>query len=441
MKYSSLSLIVTLLWGQISFSHAQPSSPGWHQWRGPHRNGIISSADWPKSLSDDSISMVWTRPLEASYSSPVFDEHAVYSTQTLDDDTEQALALDRRNGEILWSTSWKGGLKVPFFARANGSWIRSTPLLDQGRLYVMGMQETLVCLNAKTGELLWKMSVPNRLETPDPSFGGVSSPLMHDGAIYVQAAGGLIKVDATEGKLVWSAGVSSDSMNTSPFSSPMLMELHGKPQLVALERTRLCGLDLSSGEYLWSQEVPAFRGMNILTPTQVGNRLLTATYGGKTHLYEPSLSASGQWEVEETWQYKFQGYMSSPVVVGTHAYLHGRSGRLACLDLEAGDLTWTSEQSFGKYCSQVTNGQQMLCLSNDGWLHLIENNPAEYVSRGKVRLSEDETWAHLTVEAPHIMIRSLNAMSLYRWQASSQQGTGRAASSPKLPEENHSLDS
>jgi len=45
------------------------------------------------------------------------------------------------------------------------------------------------------------------------------------------------------------------------------------------------------------------------------------------------------------------------------------------------------------------------------------------------------------VEAPHIMIRSLNAMSLYRWQASSQQGTGRAASSPKLPEENHSLDS
>ena len=63
------------------------------------------------------------------------------------------------------------------FARANGSWIRST-LLDKNRLYVMGMQETLVCLDAGLEIILWKLSAPKALQTPDPSFGGVSSPLI-----------------------------------------------------------------------------------------------------------------------------------------------------------------------------------------------------------------------------------------------------------------------
>ena len=92
---------------------------------------------------------------------------------------------------------------------------------------------------------------------------------------------------------------------------------------------------LKTASTSWSKEVPAFRGMNILTPTQVGNRLLTATYGGKTHLFEPSVSESGAWQVKEQWQYKFQGYMSSPVVAGGHVYLHGRSGRMVCLDLDS----------------------------------------------------------------------------------------------------------
>ena len=39
--------------------------------------------------------------------------------------------------------------------------------------------------------------------------------------------------------------------------------------LVALDFTfvALAGVDPESGDVLWSQEVPAYRGMNILTPT------------------------------------------------------------------------------------------------------------------------------------------------------------------------------
>jgi len=420
--------VLLFLFSGLAVSKAQSSPSQWNQWRGPNRDGHVDAQDWPERVSGDSFSLQWSHPLKASYSSPVLDDTLVYTTETVDDQTERALAYDRLSGELVWSTSWSGGMKVPFFARANGSWIRSTPLLVKNRLYVMGMQETLVCLDAGSGNLLWKLSAPKALQTPDPSFGGVSSPLIEGDALYVQAGGGVIKVDIDKGELLWSSGVSSDSMNSSPFSSPMLFDIHGQTQLVILERTRLCGVDLESGKHLWSKEVPAFRGMNILTPTQVGNRLLTATYGGKTHLFEPSVSESGAWQVKEQWQYKFQGYMSSPVVAGGHVYLHGRSGRMVCLDLDSGALKWTSEKSFGKYCSQVTNGKKMLCLSNDGMMRLVEINPSKCVILDKRRVSDEETWAHLGMVGRDVFIRSLNALSFHRWESSETQRADRGKS-------------
>jgi len=428
MKKICFFHVLLFLFSGFVVSKAQSSVSQWNQWRGPNRDGHVDAQDWPERVSGDSFSLQWSHPLKESYSSPVLDDTLVYTTESVDDQTERALAYNRLSGELVWSTSWTGGMKVPFFARANGSWIRSTPLLYGDRLYVMGMQETLISLDAESGNILWKLSAPQILKTPDPKFGGVSSPLIAGEALYVQAGGGVIKVDIDTGKLIWSSGVSSDSMNSSPFSSPMLFDLYGQTQLVILERTRLCGVELESGKHLWTKEVPASRGMNILTPTQVGNRLLTATYGGKTHLFEPSISDSGAWSVKEQWQYKFQGYMSSPVVVEGYAYLHGRSGRMICMDLESGALKWTSSKSFGKYCSQVANGSKMLCLSNDGMLRLIEINPFKCVVLDQHRVSNEETWAHVAVSGRDVIIRSLNALSLHKWEDSETQRADRSRS-------------
>ena len=45
-------------------------------------------------------------------------------------------ALDRRTGKERWRAEWKGAMTVPFFAAANGSWIRATPAYDGDSLYV-----------------------------------------------------------------------------------------------------------------------------------------------------------------------------------------------------------------------------------------------------------------------------------------------------------------
>ena len=66
----------------------------------------------------------------------------------------------------------------------------------------------------------------------------------------------------------------------------ILVSLAGREQLVVQSRTHLSGVDPGTGSVLWSQEVPAFRGMNILTPLVHGDSVFTSAYGSRGFLYQ-----------------------------------------------------------------------------------------------------------------------------------------------------------
>ncbi len=83
-------------------------------------------------------------------------------------------------------------MSVPFFARSNGSWIRATPAYDDGRLYVAGMKDVLVCLDAKTGKQIWKVDFPTEFKDRSSLLRFCLLPLVDGDAVYVQAGGGSV---------------------------------------------------------------------------------------------------------------------------------------------------------------------------------------------------------------------------------------------------------
>ena len=161
-------------------------------------------------------------------------------------------ALDRKTGKQLWRAEWKGAMKVPFFARSNGSWMRSTPAYDGTNLYVAGMRDMLVCLDATSGKEKWRVDFVNTLKTPVPSFGFVSSPLVDSGDLYVQAGASVVKMDKTSGAITWHTLKDGGGMLGGAFSSPFIATLAGKRQLLAQTRKQLAGIDLQTGDVLWS---------------------------------------------------------------------------------------------------------------------------------------------------------------------------------------------
>jgi outer membrane protein assembly factor BamB len=204
-------------------------------------------------------------------------------------------------------------------------------------------------------------------------------------------------------------------MNGSAFSSPSLAQLGGTEQLLVQTRTTLAGVDPGSGAVQWQQEVPAFRGLNIQTPLVYNDGVFTSSYGGKSFFYKPS-RGEGQGKVETAWTNKVEGYMSTPVIVGKHAYLHLRNQRLTCIDLGTGQSTWTTTP-FGKYMSFVANGDKILALDERGELVLFKANPEKYEELDRREISEQDCWAHLAVCGEEVFVRERGAMTAWRWSA------------------------
>lgn len=399
-------LIASVCLACAAVGHA--AEPTWSQWRGPQRDGVWQGG-FPTTL--DELTLAWEVSLEPSYSGPVTDGRLIFTTETVDQSRELVTAFNLRTGAKVWESGWDGAMTVPSFAAANGSWFKSTPALGSGGLVVLGMRDELVCLDPATGEQRWKVDLAERFSARRPKFGAVCSPLIDGDAVYVMGGGGTLRLALADGSTVWRT-LADEGDDDDAFSSPMIATIAGARQLVVQTRTRLCGVALLDGAVLWEVPIQAFRNMNILTPTVVGDRVFTAAHSGRGQCFDVDRT-DGVWSVAERWNQKTQAYMSSPVADAETIYVHSRAGRLTALDVESGAIRWTSKP-VGKYQSLVRSGDAILGLSSRGELMLVKADPSDLMVLSRRQVAED-SWGYLGVFEGGLMVRDLNALRVFRF--------------------------
>lgn len=404
----ALVSLVCLLVMDFTTPTANSDEPVWNQWRGPNRNGV-----WPGELPTSlaSLELAWEKPLQPSYSGPVSDGKFVYTTETVDQTFERVTAYDLTTGDVRWTSKWDGAITVPPYAMANGSWIRSTPALAEDSLVVLGMRDEVVCLEPASGEIRWQADLAERFKARRPSFGGVCSPLIDQGAIYVMAGGATVKLSLADGSTIWRT-LDDEGEDDDALSSPVIETIDGKRQLVVQTRTRLCGVDLADGSLMWSARIEAYRNSNILTPTVIGNQVFTSAQRGRSQCFKIS-RGNPEWSCQEVWNQKTQAYMSSPVVEGDTIFMHSSNERLLALDASTGEILWTGNP-MGKYQSLVRNDKILLALQNDGELLAIELSRDDLVIVDKKKVAED-SWAYLGVIDGGVLVRDLKALKVYRY--------------------------
>ena len=414
--------LTTITFCSLVFSIALQADEddSWPQWRGPNRDASVNSESWNDSLDDASLKRLWRVNLGPSYSSPLVIGDRVFATETRDKKDDVVTAFSRKTGEKIWEQSWAGSMRVPFFAARNGSWIRSTPVYSDGKLYVAGIKDHYVCLDANTGNPIWDLDFMAKFNSPKPDFGCASSPLIDGDGLYAQAGGAFYKLNKNNGQVIWKTANDGGGMFGSAFSSPFISELAGKRQVLVQSRTHLMGIDLERGNILWSREIPAYRGMNILTPTVYKNFVFTSSYRNKSHLFEIS-QQDGKFSVQERWINAKPAYMSSPIIIGDFIYMHLQNGRFSCININTGETKWVSNPQ-GKYASLVAGKDRFLALRSDGQIMMIKANSEKFEIISTKQLTDQETWAHLAVCGPDVIVRELNALALYQWQDSSRVG-------------------
>jgi hypothetical protein len=156
--------------------------------------------------------------------------------------------------------------------------------------------------------------------------------------------------------------------------------------------------------------------MNILTPVMVGEQVFSSAHSGRSRLFEIGVGESGGFGVKQIWENKAQAYMSTPILVDGHLYMHLKNERFVCIDLNSGEERWTSK-TFGKYWSMIGNVDQrkILALDSDGTLRLIAADPSELKIIDELKVADD-SWAHLAVRGQTVVVRALDAIRVYDWK-------------------------
>ena len=392
---------------------AEDTSGTWPQWRGPQRDGSVSGDSWPDSLQSPQLSLLWRVTLPPSFSGPIVSADKVFVTYTRNKRYEGVHALDRRSGKKVWTEEWAAAMEVAPVAASMGSWIRATPAYDGQGLYVAGMRDLLLRLDPQTGKEQWRADFHDRYGTPVPEIGFVSSPLVDDEAVYVQAADSLVRVDKNTGASVWRSLRRSD-VGQGSYSSPDIASIHGRAQVLVANIDAIAGVDPNTGSVLWKRILDSYDQGCILAPIAYRGGIFTSTRGSQTGYY-PLTNDDGAFTLSDGWKNKLVIYMSSPVVIGDNVYAHLKNGRFACVDLATGKEKWTS-RPFAKYCSMIWRQDRILALTNEGQLLLIHANPDRFVLLDSRQIASAETWGHLAMAGKQIYVRESDAVAAYRWE-------------------------
>ena len=239
---------------------------------------------------------------------------AVYSFQ------ETLYCVDTRSGDTLWKSA-RDSVYTRFLQ--SGS-----PSVVDGKVFVLAAAYTVRSFDAHSGKPIWERRLPGEFRDEFR----MASIAVIDGVAIVQA-GRLFGIDARSGEVLWEG----DAEHTEGSHSSPVSWRDGDDVLVIANASggKTVCVDPRTGKERWSVDSQA----GLSTPVVVGRRLVTFGNSRKKGLRCFDLSTGG---AEHVWTYnRIADKGSSPVVVDGNVFVQGER-RLACVDLETGEERWTT---------------------------------------------------------------------------------------------------
>lgn len=376
----------------ITTGNAPAASLEWPQFRGPSGNGWATQADLPITWSE-TTNIAWKVPIIGrGRSSPVLLEQFIWLTSAVEegvvrtrigsDDMQRAthvtlhaVCLERTTGKTLWQIQLYD-VPNPDPVHWLNSWATPTPVVETGRVYCDFGTYGTACLDAKSGQVLWKQQLKC-----DHQVGPGSSPmlwkdrliLVRDGreAQYVTA------LDKNTGKQIWKTErppIIANSPNTKKsFSTPLLIEADGAPQIVVPGPHWLVAYEPTTGKELW--RVRHGNNFSIGSRPVFGYGMIFYSTGCmKAQLW--AVRVNGHGDVSEThvaWKALRQvPVMSSPILVGDEIYWVSDDGMVTCAEAQTGLVHWQERLGGSFLASPIAMEGRLYFFRQDGKTILLK---------------------------------------------------------------------
>jgi len=348
----------------------------WPSLRGSGNMGVAHSSELPPDWDVESgEGVLWKVEVPVhGYNSPIVWNDRVFLTGA-DEEGQEVFCFDANTGEELWTQTIETDAELPEVSEDTGL-AASTMATDGQRAFAIFASGELAALDFD-GSIVWQ----KQLGVPDNPY-GMGSSLLSDGErLFVQYDHNenqkVMAFDGATGQLVWEKA----RMHIS-WSSPSLIEVEGRFQLILNDEEHVTSYDPVTGKQLWQiaclgGEVapsPAFNGKDILF---VGNEYAQASAikltGGAAELL---------WEYDD-----YLPEIASPVASEKFAFIPTTVGDLVCLDILTGETYWEQEFDEGFSSSPIIVGDRLYIADIEGVFHIISVS-AEFEKIATVEMGE-----------------------------------------------------
>jgi outer membrane protein assembly factor BamB len=340
---ASLTLFVTLFLVAPS-----ARADNWPGWRGPTGQGQTSEKDLPLTwggAGNDHI--LWKVPLietngkfrlDHNQSSPVVWGDRVFVTvsywpegkQQKEYSEQHVVCFQKSDGKRLWDVQVQpGGWLLNDFR--GGGYACPTPAVDGERVYVVFGSAVVAAIDL-AGKPVWRKEIDPK--NFDVTIG--ASPIIYEDTVLVindknARASTLTAYDRKTGEVKWEQKRPEAGF---AHSTPVVVELQGKKQMLVAASNAVQGLDPASGKVLWTA---AAKGDTASPVVGGGIVYCDSGRGGLGTAVDPNgtgdlTKANTRWKLKDV----PEGF-SSPIIVGEHLYRVHNPGVVTCWKLATGE--------------------------------------------------------------------------------------------------------
>jgi len=363
--FSMAAVLVLITLGAFTASGSD-----WPRWRGPDLNGISQEKGWLAKWPAEGPKRLWRATVGTGFSSLTVVGDRVYTMGNASD-TDSTVCLDARTGKVIWQHSYPCPLDPKNFEGGPCA----TPTVADGRVYTHSRKGDVFCLDAMKGTVIWTKNLNQELGLEIPTWGCASSVLIEGNLAVLNMGSAGVALDKQSGKVAWVSAKSAGA-----YATPVPLTLGPDRFLAILSRRSLIAVKPADGQEAWSYPWKTEYDVNAADPIIAGDKVfISSGYNrGGTVL---KVTAKG---AEKVWENKnMRNHFNSCVLWQGHLY-GPDDGGLRCLDFETGELKWTYRE-FGKGSLIVADGC-LVALSEKGDLFIAKAVPAAFepISRAKV---------------------------------------------------------
>ncbi|MBM78983.1 MAG: pyrrolo-quinoline quinone [Planctomycetaceae bacterium] len=424
MSLSCLLLTLAVYWQSSLLAE------NWPSWRGPTGNGISTEKGLPTEWSA-SKNVAWRikLPGQGGATPAVWDNH-IFVTAV--DDNELVLLAFDISGKQLWREVLATGDKKVRGDEGNAA--SPSPVTDGKHVWAMMANGALACYDFK-GNKTWSQDLQELFGRFRIAFGMTSSPVLHDGRLFLQLIHGdgqastqealVAALDAGNGKELWRQYrvTKARAENEHSYASPILYQDATQTYLVTHGADFAIAYALKDGKEIWRlgglnpHEDPkrpyhstlrfvaspaAVPGM-IVVPTAKNGPVFAIKADGKGDL-------TGNESVHHWIRPKNTPDVPSPLIHEGLVYLCRESGDLICMEADSGEQHYLERTHRIRHrASPVYADGHIYLAGRDGKVSVVKaGRDFKLVSQNEIG---DDVSASLAVSNGTIYIRSYN----YLW--------------------------